>query len=1291
MADVRSNLTLHFAASAQDFNPVVNGMIKTLRDFTLEEEDVKNKISETSKEITRLKKAFSEYQKLMDSGKATDTDRSNMFALGLDLEEQLEKRSQLRASYNEIHTLSKVLQQDIFDENKKYRQKNELLQKEKELVQKQIEDTYALHEAETKKAIDKSINAGFEQREAEIKQLEKEIDAYSELVAAEERANDEAFNKHIIEQKKALLEEEEAARKAADGFDDLEKSTQKNTAAVKHFVLNALSIASVMEVVHLLKRAFSEVYEQVKVLDSVITDLAKVSNLDSFGLKAVSSEAYEMGERVGRTGANMVQLIAEMKRSGYELKDALNLAEQAAIMQNVGDNITDPSAAAQNLSAILKGFDKEASGAEEVLDILNNISNNKGVSFDNLVDGATRFSAIAKQNNMSLAEMSGELTAGFEILQNMEKTATGLNQIYSRMRNVKLDTDTDEMADLPKLTQTILDNTNGLVTNIDKVTGELRDNHDVLKDLAGVWDSLSRSQQDQLGLTIAGSRQMSVFFALMQNWVAVEDSIALSANATGSALQENARYLDSIEGKINTLQSAFQKLTTGTIDSKNIKEAITLVTGLVNTLSGLIKTVGPAPVIIGAATLALGTFNKNLQFVKISADGAKFGLSGLSVGLNTAAIKTAALTAASALLNGVLTMGVSVAITAVVSVIGNLITAQQRASDAARELTETSKIAAEKSADEAKTVKDLADEYKDLASKTDLTTEDKTRLDAIQEQLVRSYGLEKIAIDELNGSYDAQLEKLDKLTRAKAEEAERDARAALINAKDADEKFIANQRVSAGYNEPAAGFYYEQVNKTVSGPGGREEFVFSFDSAAESAESFKAILDKLDAAGYGNSKTWAEVNDKLKESKALSDAVAEAEKKHTLALENLEKAADSAAQVIENIPEVLTGVKKAFEETSKPLEDFLDQIKSLSEEYALLNAAQKEFEENGTLSAATLMKLYDSGIDVNSMISAQNGLINFNIDMYRQMQSAALDAQLAVLDLQKDELLAMDYAGAITDNALRDLTKRSALLIALRDSLNSPAGSKAAAKTASSAAEKTDNTDHWKAEYDKQLKDLKFNKDMELITEEEYYKQLEILNNKYFLNREKYLDDYRANLVALRNYDIKMFTEAEKVKQDAQKKTFDEYISQIDEIVNARKRLREDNNLALQIAEVDAELKYGRNDKLSEGELLRRRDELLTQTEDKTFADGIDLLKEKLQQSLDTNPDIIANISTADIDRLVNAISAAARNAAGVQVATAPDTTRITNNNQITLSANSMTEEQIAGLLERSLGTGGVK
>lgn len=83
--------------------------------------------------------------------------------------------------------------------------------------------------------------------------------------------------------------------------------------------------------------------------------------------------------------------------------------------------------------------------------------------------------------------------------------------------------------------------------------------------------------------------------ALIQNWSTVEDVIESTKNATGSADAENAKYLDSIQGKLAQFQAQFQSASTSVLDSGLVKGTIDAGSGILGFFNTLIDKAGVLP------------------------------------------------------------------------------------------------------------------------------------------------------------------------------------------------------------------------------------------------------------------------------------------------------------------------------------------------------------------------------------------------------------------------------------------------------------------------------------------------------------------------------------------------------------------------------------------------------------------------------------------------------------------------------------------------------------------------
>ena len=88
-------------------------------------------------------------------------------------------------------------------------------------------------------------------------------------------------------------------------------------------------------------------------------------------------------------------------------------------------------------------------------------------------------------------------------------------------------------------------------------------------------------------------RQKQVFLALMQNWKGVEDAVESAKNSLGSADEENEKYINSIQGKLENLESATQKLSKTLIDSDLVKFFVDLGTTGVKAIDGIVNALTP--------------------------------------------------------------------------------------------------------------------------------------------------------------------------------------------------------------------------------------------------------------------------------------------------------------------------------------------------------------------------------------------------------------------------------------------------------------------------------------------------------------------------------------------------------------------------------------------------------------------------------------------------------------------------------------------------------------------------
>ena len=381
---------------------------------------------------------------------------------------------------------------------------------------------------------------------------------------------------------------------------------------------------SVATIINVAKNAIEDMVTQVKELDSSLVELKKVTDLEGNSLEEFTEDAFKLGEEVGRTGKEVIDATTVFARSGYDVQDALDLSKVALVMTNVGDGIGNVENAATSLISVLKAYDLEVSDAMYVTDLLNQVSNTSAINFEDLTEGVQRTGAVFAKSDTSIEELTGLLTGANEVMQNIEKTSSGLVTVSQRLRGITKLSD-DGYEGISKLSTEFK-----RIANIDiyDAQGQLRGTFDILNDMAKVFPTLNKNQQQYLAELAAGKRQVTVLQSLLGNWESVDEAVKNATNATGSAMAENEKFLNSVEGKVNQLQSAWQNFSRKSIDSNWVKTILSSGTKIINLFDNMGNVLITLTGII--LTLRASKLSSDIDKIKKSASGFFDGLKNIS-------------------------------------------------------------------------------------------------------------------------------------------------------------------------------------------------------------------------------------------------------------------------------------------------------------------------------------------------------------------------------------------------------------------------------------------------------------------------------------------------------------------------------------------------------------------------------------------------------------------------------------------------------------------------------------
>lgn len=374
---------------------------------------------------------------------------------------------------------------------------------------------------------------------------------------------------------------------------------QKLSRLFKEHFQTAIAMAGVAMV----KQGLREVYDNVLELDTAVTELKKVSKMTGDEMNEYLDRTATNARELGANISDLVSSTADWKRLGYTDKDSEELARVSALMANVGDQIDNATTASSYLISAMQGFGLVADDAERLLDCMNQIANTEPVSMNDLGIIMQKSSAAMSAAGNTYQETLSLAAAVNGVLQDADTSGTYLKTLSMYLRASKTDAEnagiaTDGMADSVSELRSELKQLAGV--DIMKDNNTFKSTYQIMKELSEVWKDLSDTTQANITELISGKRGGQSTSALLNNFSVAEDAMKQALNSSGSAMRENETYMQSLQAKLNQLDSAFQKFSTDLMKSDIPKFFVDLATVFVDGADNAVKFAGTLPTLTAA-------------------------------------------------------------------------------------------------------------------------------------------------------------------------------------------------------------------------------------------------------------------------------------------------------------------------------------------------------------------------------------------------------------------------------------------------------------------------------------------------------------------------------------------------------------------------------------------------------------------------------------------------------------------------------------------------------------------
>lgn len=894
--------------------------------------------------------------------------------------------------------------------------------------------------------LDKSSST--EQIRADIKTLEKNLALNIPI-----NVNTKSTN----ELKNSLKEVENAA-----------KGAKEHTQGLSDIASKFSRWQIIGDVIHGVKNGIQDMVEQVFELDASLTEFRKVTDLTEDQMDSFINKSYEVAESVARTGREAIDAATEFSKAGYK-EEASDLAKIALLYQNIADEQVSTSDATALIVSQMKAFNVEGKDAIKVIDQINSVSNNFAVSSAQLATAIPKVSATMAQAGNSMSETIALVTAGSEIMTGQSsRVARGLRSITLNLQGMD-----DEGNENLELVAAMEKDFNKLGITLYDTDGQLRSTFNIFKDLAKVYPNLDQNTKNYYASLIGGKTQVDVVNSILSNFNTALKANETAMDSSGSAMKENETYVNSLAGKLGTLNSAWEQLSQKTINSNMIK----ILLGIATAFLQISNAIGGLQVLFPtiASFVALWQFDKvtsGINALKTSIKGIGAYLSTLKelskeTGKSMISVFTQTMTSATKLKLSI--VGIGLALSAAVAVYNIWSQAQENAKQKTQEEIDTIENAANG-------LEDIKKEYNEIKNSQDTEEEQKTKLIKLQETLNDLYKNNNLNL--YKGDLEDVNNELDKLKQNKANE--------LMSELAGEEHKYEEQAkhwVDAAYNLGTLGNVFgdllsgvaadanamqkslnlsgnnifedlNKVDKAIEQNGKALSWAVE-NGNTEAAEQFKAraeMLNNTKSLIKRTGKDILDVYEKLYQNR-MSGIILTKEQVENLELAGynmddyrekmgmLSKETEKNTNLTDEQKKNVDALSKSVEEfrnqlekdltyTAKDLENLNTEIDDIQSSYNTLSDAVSEYNENGYMSLDTLQSLLALSPEYLSSLEYVNGQLRINAEAEENLKNKIQSDTLALIEnaaMNDLKAISEEKAGKIAKTASENI-ERSGLV-----------------------------------------------------------------------------------------------------------------------------------------------------------------------------------------------------------------------------------------------------------------------
>lgn len=348
--------------------------------------------------------------------------------------------------------------------------------------------------------------------------------------------------------------------------------------------------------------------DYVKELDTSLNNIQIVTGETSSNLTEWAKSANEAAAQLGASTVAFTDAAQLYAQNGYSQEDYTKLAELTTKVANVTQQST--SEVSEQITSLMAGYKMSIDEAEDSLAGMAVVAAASASDLGELAAAEQKVASAASTLGVSQDELTAQLSTIISVTREApEQVGNSLKTIYARLGDLSLGETLEDGVTLGDVSST-LDKVGIAVLD---VNGEMRSMGDILEDLMAKWQELGQAEQQALAVKLAGKYQYNNLMTLMNNSDMYYEQKEMAGSSQGALDEQQAIYMESMEAKLQTLQTKWEGVIQSIVNADAFKPFIDAASTGLDIVSDIADTIGGmGPALTLVASLMTRAFSQNI-------------------------------------------------------------------------------------------------------------------------------------------------------------------------------------------------------------------------------------------------------------------------------------------------------------------------------------------------------------------------------------------------------------------------------------------------------------------------------------------------------------------------------------------------------------------------------------------------------------------------------------------------------------------------------------------------------